>query len=137
MIPIKNNPDCYIVNVPGEATVKWKTMPDGSKELIYPITDEDGNNGTAYLKVSDSKYELIGEITADHIGFDARFEFNLWSNHEMYSLLEASGVYFKNPYGEKPDFKNVLDSSKYRTELDIWQAFNSKLTQKSILIKKV
>lgn len=163
MIPLKNNPDCYIVNVPGDATeiqdtkangIMWK-MPDGSYDSLY--FDD--------VIPQSSLIEIIGEISADHIGFDVepfvkRIAVGIFQNynHEspymnhhcknandsFYSLLEASGVYFKNPYGESEPIKPWQDSimeeglhQKYKLKMEQWQTCQNQLTQKSILIKKV
>lgn len=163
MIPLKNNPDCYIVNVPGDATeiqdtkangIMWK-MPDGSYDSLY--FDD--------VIPQSSLIEIIGEISADHIGFDVepfvkRIAVGIFQNynHEspymnhhcknandsFYSLLEASGVYFKNPYGDKKPKEyeddgeqNYINYDEFKYVLEKWQDYQSKLTQKSILINKV
>lgn len=160
MIPLKNNPDCYIVNVPVDA----HTFAPEKDRLFYKNTFG-GIENIGHSRYIGFEFKILGEITDDHIGFDVepfvkRIAVGIFQNynHEspnmnhhcknandsFYSLLEASGVYYINPYGESEPIKPWQDSimeeglhQKYKLKMEQWQTYQNQLTQKSILIKKV
>jgi len=108
------------------------------------------------------KAELLGTATADEIDFDAALVVESkpipntafvyknygtgveWYYSEQASLrsaIHAAGYYFVNPYGDKPHkvtvFENVHYDMSIEDENAKWQAAQSNVVEKLVIIKKV
>lgn len=156
MKPLKNNPNHYIVPVPVEASeiqdtkangIMWK-MPDGSYDSFY--FDD--------VIPQSSQIEIIGIFTPEVIGFDVEpfVERTIceFTNRETYkgyscgivdtdeieesfhSLIQASGYYYVNPYGDREQYlTRASEPGDYSYLSRQWSEAQNSVIQKGVIIK--
>jgi len=115
--------------------------------------------------IESDEFQCIGEVTSDLISFDVEpyvhnnsdgiecdymdYETKEWNasgvEDSFLSLLSFNGLCFSNPYGEKPKFhplewwsdkKYDFEAGEYHEKNKSWQAAESSVVHKLLIIKK-
>ncbi len=154
MIHLKDT-DLYVEVVPKEA--KGFRISNGF--IVYNLLVEEMRvltNTIDAIKIEGNEnYECLGEVTADEMSFDPQpiiesLDNNLLADYRDTSnyfydtkfrlLLEANGVYFKNPKGDMPP--DIIsspnwDSEGLESDIEKWQSYQSKVIEKAVILKKI
>jgi len=125
-----NNKEYLLVEIPFDTyDIRYKTMPDNTKQLVGTIKDNSGNIGTCYIR-ENPQGKLVGKIS------DILKDEDICHNLAYNELKSVGYVYldWQQPDNEKRPYKFDNPSDSFTSYL---QSINLDLTKQYLLIQKL